>query len=411
VEGILEWSQKKGISLVGTGDVTHPGWLAEIGETLEDDGGGFLVPRGEVTARVRPLVPELARRDVRFVPTGEVSSIFRSGTRVRKVHTVVVLPGLAAAGRFAAALGRLGNTTSDGRPILGLHPRRILELARDAHPDAFVIPAHIWTPHFSLFGALSGFDSIEECFGDMSGDVFALETGLSSDIPMNRRWSALDRFALVSSSDAHSPSKLGREATVLSGVKTFQDLVHALRHGGLNGARSDGIAAPRLLGTVEFFPEEGKYHLDGHRDCGVRTDPSGTVALGGICPVCGNALTPGVLGRVESLADRDCDDIPEGFPPQWSLVPLAEILGEILGVGPASKRVTAAWDRVISAFGGELDILGWTDPDAIESLGEARLAEAIRRLRAGRVYLDAGFDGRFGRVSLFGPRDNPGGVA
>lgn len=412
IPGLVAWAQRKGIGLVGTGDFTHPEWLGEIRRTLEEDGTGFLVPRAAVRDEVSRDLPRAVHGDVRFVLSVEISSIFRKGDRVRKVHTVVFVPSLAAAERFQIALSRLGNVTSDGRPILGLEPLRILQVARDASSDAFVIPAHVWTPHFSIFGAQSGFDALEECFEDLSGEVFALETGLSSDPAMNRRWSALDRFALVSSSDAHSPSKLGREATVFEGERSWAGMVAALKAGGrrMAGACNHGVVrgGTRLAGTIEFFPEEGKYHVDGHRKCSFRCEPDETRRLGGRCPVCGGKLTPGVLGRVDALADRASADVPTAeFPPQWSLFPLPEVLGEILGTGPASKRVDEAYARILAEFGPELPLLNWGSTDDLDGEGQGLLAEALRRMRAGRVHLDPGYDGEYGHVGVF----NPGEVA
>lgn len=396
VPTLLAWAQRKGLGLVGTGDFTHPGWFAELKESLEEDGRGLLVPRPEVARAVAEGLPEGLRRDVRFILQVEVSSIFRKAGRVRKVHTLVFAPSWAAAERFSTALSRLGNIRADGRPIVGLEPLRILEMARDADPDAFVVPAHVWTPHFSVFGAQSGFDAIEECFEDRSSEVFALETGLSSDIPMNRRWSALDRFAMISCSDAHSPSRLGREATIFDCDLSYHGLLRALRgQGGPAGQPDRG-----LLGTVEFFPEEGKYHLDGHRKCGVRALPAETRAWQGRCPACGGKLTPGVLGRVEALADRS--EPADGFPPQACLIPLEEILAEIEGVGPSSRRVQDLYERTLAWFGPELDVLGFADLAPVVE-HEPLLAEALRRMRAGRVRLQAGYDGEYGRVGLFDP--------
>ncbi len=388
VPTILAWAQRKGLGLVATGDFTHPGWFAELKESLEEDGRGFLVPRPEVARAAARDLPEGLRRDVRFVLQVEVSSIFRKAGRVRKVHTLVFAPSWTAAERFSTALGRAGNIGSDGRPIVGVEPLRILDMARDADPDAFVVPAHVWTPHFSVFGAQSGFDAIEECFEDRSSEVFALETGLSSDIPMNRRWSALDRFALISCSDAHSPSRLGREATIFDCDCSYRALLRALH--GQGG----------LLGTIEFFPEKGKYHLDGHRKCGVRASPAEARAWQGRCPACGGRLTPGVLGRVEALADRS--EPADGFPPQMRLIPLEDILGEVEGVGPSSRRVQDLYERTLARFGPELEVLGFADLEAITE-GAPLLAEALARMRAGRVRLQAGYDGEYGRVGLLDP--------
>ncbi len=394
IPSIYRWAQIKGISLIGTGDFTHPAWMNEIRDSLVERGDGLLEPVSAVRDEVRPSVPLAARRDVAFIICGEISSIFKKNGRTRKVHSLVFMPSLESAARFSTALGRLGNITSDGRPILGLEPLTILRLARDICPDSFMIPAHIWTPHFSVFGAMSGFDSLQECFEDLTDEIFAVETGLSSDVSMNRRWSALDRMTLVSSSDAHSPSKLGREATILEGDVSYGGLVSALR-------REPGTT--RVVGTVEFYPEEGKYHLDGHRKCAFRCDPIETARLGGRCPVCAGRLTPGVLGRVEQLADRGNDEIPDMFPGQMELIPLAEVLSEIQGCGPGSNRVEAHRESVVSRFGSELDVLARIDPLAMEAAGEYALAEAVRRMRSGRVFREAGYDGEFGRIGLFLP--------
>jgi len=392
IPAILRACQMKGIDLVATGDFTHPEWFGEIRNSLVEDGGGLLEAAPSIAGQVSGLVPEQARRPVKFIISGEISSIYKKNGRTRKVHSLVFMPSLESASRFSIALGRLGNITSDGRPILGLDPMRILQLAMDINPGAFLIPAHIWTPHFSVFGAMSGFDTIEECFEDLTPYIFAVETGLSSDVGMNRLWSALDRFSLTSSSDAHSVSKLGREATIFSGQRSWDGLVSALK----------GLPGPtRLEGTVEFFPEEGKYHLDGHRKCGFSCEPSESMRLGGICPVCGGRLTPGVLGRVAQLADRT--EVPAGFPGQIGLVPLGEVLSGILGCGEGSGRVQSAIDSLVARFGSELDILGWIDPGQLDADREYALAEAVRRIREGRVVREPGFDGEYGRIGIFGP--------
>jgi len=399
VPTILQWAQKKGLSLVGTGDFTHPGWLSELRESLQEDGNGFLVPKEATASDAASGVHESVCGDVHFILQVEVSSIFKKGDRVRKVHTLVYVPSFDAAERFGTALGRLGNVKSDGRPILGLDPLRIMRLAKDADSDAMVIPAHVWTPHFSLFGSQSGFDAIEECFEDMSDEIFALETGLSSDVLMNRRWSALDRFALTSSSDAHSPAKLGREATIFDCGMSYPAVVEALEQG--HRRDHDGSSSGGLIGTVEFFPEEGKYHLAGHRKCDVCATPEEVSDMGGICPVCGKKMTPGVLGRVDALADRPQEAGLQGFAPQHCLIPLAEVLSELLGVGSGSKTVARAYEKSIARFGPELDLLGWMQLGSLKAEGEGMLAEALRRMRSGEVRLEGGFDGRYGHVGLF----------
>src|SRR5690606_23551115 len=317
--------------------------------------------------------------------------------RTRKVHHLVYLPDLDTADRFAAALGRIGNLASDGRPILGLDSRDLLEITLESSPDAFLVPAHIWTPWFSALGSKSGFDSIADCYADLAGHIFAVETGLSSDPAMNYRVSSLDRYRLVSNSDAHSPAAMAREATLFTTDLDYRSLREAMRTG-------DG-----LYGTVEFFPEEGKYHADGHRACGISWLPAQTRAAGGACPRCGRPLTVGVLSRVEDLADRDEDAPP---PPHARtvvhLVPLAEVLGEIHGVGPRTRTVTGRLNELVATLGPELDILMRTPLDEIRRAGGELLAEAVRRLRAGEVRRTPGYDGEYGVIRLFGPGELSG---
>ncbi len=381
------WARRKGITLLGTGDFTHPAWRAELSERLEPAEEGVYTLREECRM---PADGAAGAGRPRFVLSGEISSIYKKNGRVRKVHNVILLPSLQAADRLAARLEAIGNIHSDGRPILGLDSRDLLEITLETCPDAVFIPAHIWTPHFSLFGAFSGFDTIEECFEDMTPYIHALETGLSSDPPMNWRLSALDKYALVSHSDAHSPQKLGREADLLDIPLSFGALAAALRGRGGEGFK----------GTVEFFPEEGKYHLDGHRKCGLCLQPVETVAAGGRCPVCGGKLTIGVLHRVEELADR-----PEGFrppdaPPYESLVPLPEIIAACSGVSAASQKVARRYEAMLRELGNEFYILRELPESQIEAFAGPAIAEGIRRVREGQVELAAGYDGEYGKVKI-----------
>ncbi|MDR0881632.1 MAG: UvrD-helicase domain-containing protein [Candidatus Adiutrix sp.] len=375
---LSHWAGLKGLSLVGTGDLTHPAWLRELEEnlTLRDD--GFYSLKDE------PGGP-------RFVPTGEVSAIYKQGGLTRKIHLVIIAPDLPAAVKFSRTLGALGNVESDGRPILGLSARQILEIALSTHPDMAVVPAHIWTPWFSLFGARSGFDHLEECFGDLSPHITALETGLSSDPAMNRLISALDSRALISSSDAHSPDKLGREATILNGPLTRANLAGALKGG------------PALGGTLEFFPEEGKYHLDGHLGCGPALTPAETKALGGLCPLCGRPVTIGVLHRVTELADRA--EPPPDRLADFHLIPLAELLGQVFGQGPKSKRVTDSFHRLVNDFGSELNLLLQTSLSDLEEAAGPLLRLAVDRMRRGAVETVGGFDGQYGTVTALTAED------
>ncbi|AJE04455.1 UvrD-helicase domain-containing protein [Geobacter pickeringii] len=387
--GLAAWARVKGIQVVGTGDFTHPGWLARLKELFVPVEPGFFRLRDENVPSPLPGLPA-APAPVRFMLSAEISCIYKRHGAVRKVHNLLYVPDLAAAERVSVRLAGIGNIESDGRPILGLDSRNLLEILLEAAPEGFLVPAHIWTPWFSLFGSKSGFDAVEECFGDLTPHVFALETGLSSDPEMNRMISALDRFTLISNSDCHSPGRLGREANLLATGFDFFSLRDALKEN-----RRD-----RFRGTVEFFPEEGKYHLDGHRACGVCLEPSETRHLSGRCPVCGRPLTVGVLHRVLELADRDRPLFPEDAPEVFSMVPLPEVLGEILDVGPASKEVARQYARLVARFGSEFAILLHASG---EELAEASplLAEAIGRIRAGRVIRHGGYDGEYGTIRVF----------
>jgi DNA helicase-2/ATP-dependent DNA helicase PcrA len=383
-------AQTKGITVVGTGDFTHPAWLAELAEKLVPAEPGLFRLRDEVARPVNEAVPAACRREVRFLLSVEISSIYKRGGKTRKVHNLVYAPDLEVARSIAERLGKIGNITSDGRPILGLDSRDLLEIVLESSPDAFLIPAHIWTPWFSALGAQSGFDSIAECFADLSDHIFAAETGLSSDPAMNWRLSQLDRLALVSSSDAHSPDKLGREATLFDCELSYFALRDALRH------KERGF-----LGTVEFFPEEGKYHFDGHRKCDVVLTPREAKELGRICPVCKKPLTAGVAGRVEDLADRPEGARHEEARPFQCLVPLGEVLGELCGAGPSSGKVRRFYDRLLGRVGPELSILTSVPAEDLDREGPPLLSEAIARIRSGSVIARPGYDGEYGTVRVF----------
>lgn len=390
LEHLHRTAQAKGITVVGTGDFTHPAWLAELREKLVPAEPGLFRLRDDVARPVDEGVPAACRGEVRFLLSVEISSIYKRDGRTRKVHNLVYAPDLEVAARIAARLGGIGNITSDGRPILGLDSRDLLEIVLESSPDAFLIPAHIWTPWFSALGAQSGFDSIAACFGDLAGHVFAAETGLSSDPSMNWRLSQLDRLSLVSSSDAHSPEKLGREATLFDCDLSYFALRDALRD-----------RTPGFVGTVEFFPEEGKYHFDGHRKCGVVLTPREAKALGRVCPRCGKPLTAGVAGRVEDLADRPEGARPEGGRPFHSLVPLGEVLGELCGTGASSVKVRRFQERLLARVGPELSILTDAPLEDLDREGPPLLAEAIARVRRGAVRAHPGYDGEYGTVRVF----------
>ena len=391
LEHLWKWAQLKGVQVVATGDVAHPGWLAEIRRKLEPAEAGLFRLRPQFADALAAEVPASCRGTVRFLIGGEISNIYKKHGRTRKVHNIVFCPSLETTANLQAALEKIGNIRSDGRPILGLDSRDLLEIVLAADDRCQLIPAHIWTPWFSILGSRSGFDSVEECFADLTPHVFAVETGLSSDPPMNWRVSWLDRYTLISSSDAHSPPKLAREATAFDTELSYDALFGALAGGAADGYR----------GTIEFFPEEGKYHLDGHRKCGVRWEPATTIACGARCPACGKAVTVGVSHRTEELADRPHGARPDSAGPFARLIPLPEALAEMLGAGPNSKRVQAEYLRLLQRLGPELTILQDAPPEELAAAGDALLAEGVRRMRAGEVRTQGGYDGEYGVIRLF----------
>lgn len=385
-ENLDFWARKKGISLIGTGDFTHPVWREELKERLVSEGNGLYRLRD---ASVKEESRKFPGEGTRFVVSGEISSIYKKNGKTRKVHNVILLPSLEAADAMAQRLEKIGNIHSDGRPILGLDSHDLLEMMLDVCPEGILIPAHIWTPHFSVLGAKSGFDSVEECFEELAPYIHALETGLSSDPAMNWRISKLDRYQLVSNSDAHSPSKLGREANLLDIDCSYEGLYRAIQTG-------EG-----LEGTVEFFPEEGKYHFDGHRKCGVSLSPVEAERLGGICPVCGKKLTMGVDHRVEQLADRAEGFVKKDGKKYESLVPLPEVISACMGYSTASKKVQGCFEQMIQTLGTEFDILRNVPLEDIKSCAGERIAEGIENVRTGNVKRIPGYDGEYGKIELF----------
>ena len=385
-ENLDFWARKKGISLIGTGDFTHPVWREELKERLVSEGNGLYRLRDEYVKEESRKFPG---EGTRFVVSGEISSIYKKNGKTRKVHNVILLPGLEAADAMAQRLEKIGNIHSDGRPILGLDSHDLLEMMLDVCPEGILIPAHIWTPHFSVLGAKSGFDSVEECFEELTPYVHALETGLSSDPAMNWRISKLDRYQLISNSDAHSPSKLGREANLLDIDCSYEGLYQAIQTG------------QGLEGTVEFFPEEGKYHFDGHRKCGVSLSPVEAERMGGICPVCGKKLTMGVDHRVEQLADRAEGFVKKDGKKYESLVPLPEVISTCMGYSAASKKVQGCFEQMIQTLGTEFDILRNVPSEDIKSCAGERIAEGIENVRTGNVKRIPGYDGEYGKIELF----------
>lgn len=374
VENMSRWANLKGITVLGTGDFTHPVWLRELRDKLEPNDRGLYVHDG-----------------VHFMLTAEVSSIYSAGGRLRKIHNILFAPSFEVVDRINAVLGRFGNLMADGRPTLTLPSDRLVEYLMEISPDCMVVPAHAWTPWFSLYGSMSGFDSMAECFGDQLKHVAAVETGLSSDPAMNWRLSELDRVVLLSNSDAHSPAKLGREANVFACDPDYIEIMRVLREKDLSG----------LLYTIEFFPEEGKYHYDGHRLCNRRMAPKETIAAGGKCPVCGKPPTVGVLHRVERLADREEGFVPEGAVPYRNLVPLEEIIAASVGARPGTVGVREEYYKLCNAFGSEFNVLLDAPVEEVRRHTTLRVAEGLRRVREGRVRIAPGYDGVFGEISIF----------
>ncbi|MFC1657819.1 endonuclease Q family protein [Candidatus Omnitrophota bacterium] len=372
IHNIAKWAKLKGVTLMGTGDFTHHLWLEELKANLEDLGNGLF-----------------KFNDTYFILSAEISSIYSKNGRGYRIHNVIFAPSFKAADRINNALSRWGNLASDGRPILGIDAAELARIVFDIDERAVLVPAHVWTPWFSVFGSMSGFNRIEDCFEEHTAKIFALETGLSSDPAMNWRWSALDRFSLISNSDSHSPSRIGREANVFNCELSYIDIMGALKNKDKT----------KFLYTLEFFPEEGKYHFDGHRNCGIRFSPKETREHKGICPKCGRRLTVGVMNRVEQLADRPEGYIPKDTPSYKNLIPLDEIIAEAKGVKKGSKAVAAEYHMAISRLGTELDILLRAPKEDLEKNLPGRIAEGILRVRRGQVLIKPGFDGEYGVIA------------
>ncbi|MDY6973570.1 MAG: UvrD-helicase domain-containing protein [Thermodesulfobacteriota bacterium] len=391
-EHLSLWAQKKGINVIGTGDFTHPGWVSELQDKLVEAEDGLYRLKSDLQEAVDSTVPSSCLNPTRFLLSGEISCIYKKNGKTRKVHHLILMPDMESVIKLNGQLDRIGNISSDGRPILGLDSRNLLELTLAVSDRAFFIPAHIWTPWFSVFGSKSGFDSLEECFEDLTGHIHALETGLSSDPPMNRRLSALDRCLLVSNSDAHSPGKLGREANVFDTVLDYGHMIKAMTEG------------KGFIGTVEFYPEEGKYHFDGHRKCRLMLRPDQTKEYQGVCPQCGRPLTVGVLHRVFDLSDRDKPMLSKDF---FSLIPLQEILSELLNCGASTKKTTSVYEDLLLALGPELQILLDVPLKDIEDAGGPLVAKAVDRMRRNQVIREGGYDGEYGNIRLFHESERP----
>ena len=387
-EYLYKWAQLKGITVVGTGDFTHPGWTQELQQKCEPAEQGLFKLKKEYSDSEELNIFNSCKRDVRFILTAEISCIYKKNDKVRKVHNLIFAPDFEAVNKIQTSLSKIGNITSDGRPILGLDAKDLLDIVLNVSDDCFLIPAHIWTPWFSTLGSKSGFDTIDQCFEDLTPHIFAIETGLSSDPAMNWMCSFLDKFTIISNSDAHSPEKLGREANIFDTDLSYNAIKNAMKQGNKD----------EFLGTIEFFPQEGKYHYDGHRKCGICWNPVESVKNNYICPVCGKKVTLGVMYRVAELADReDINEHPNRYP-FHSLIPLKEILSEILNVGTNSKKVQLSYQNLLNKYGSEFDILLNLPYDAFENKEDFLLAEGIKRMREARVIIEEGYDGEYGTV-------------
>lgn len=395
-ENIWKWAQLKGITVIGTGDFTHPKWSDELKEKLEPAGSGLFRLKKEFQT---DEIHDSCRGDVFFLLSAEISCIYSKNGKTRKIHSIVFAPDFADAAKINAALSRIGNLSADGRPILGLDVKELLKIVMGVSPEAMLVPAHAWTPHFSVFGAASGFDSLEECFEDLTPHIHAIETGLSSDPAMNRRLSALDKITLISNSDAHSPAKIGREANIFDTEISYKAMMDALKSPLIPPFAKGGCGG--ISGTIEFFPEEGKYHYDGHRLCKTSLSPKETIKHNYLCPVCNKKVTVGVMHRVEKLADREEGFKLKGAPPFYSIIPLPEIIAEVLKAGVSSKKVGNAYQNLLQKLGSEFNILIDVPLDEIERAGSSILSEAISMMRSGNVHIAPGYDGEFGKVKIF----------
>lgn len=391
IEGLYYWGKIKGIHVQGTGDFTHPAWFAELREKLEPDGNGLYKLKDEIASEIDKKLPASVRDNpMSFVLTVEISNIYSKGGKVRKLHNCIVVPDFETVSFINSRLERIGNLKADGRPILGMDSKELLKITLESHADSLFFPAHIWTPWFALFGSKSGFDTIEEAFEDLAPEIKAIETGLSSDPYMNWRLDDLQSRTILSNSDAHSPQKLGREANIICCDLNYKDIIDAIKTND-----------ERFVGTIEFFPQEGKYHYDGHRACNVRFTPEQTKKHHGICPVCHHNLTVGVDYRVSEIANN-----PENYkPPKQKVVeyiiPLIEIVAEMLKSSSSSKKVAAEYERMYTSLGDEFSILRSLSIQEIRKKGFTELAHVIERMRRGDVYIDPGYDGVYGTIKLF----------
>lgn len=384
LENLDSWANIKGIRVLGTGDFTHPKWLKDIKEKLDPAEAGLFKLKS-------------ADSPTRFILTSEVSCIYSKDGKVRKVHIIIFSPSINAVEKINNKLDKIGNIKSDGRPILGLDAKELVKIVLDADENCLVVPAHAWTPWFAIFGSKSGFDSIEECFDEYAKHIFAIETGLSSDPKMNWRLSKLDNIALISNSDSHSLQKIGREANVFDTDISYFSILKAIKDKDKD----------KFLYTVEFFPEEGRYHFDGHKDCNISLSPKESKKYNNICPVCSRPLTIGVLNRIEELADRDEGFAPKNAIPFKSLIALNEIIAESIGVSTASKEVLKRYNNLIKNLGSEFKILLESSKKEIQNYSLPEIAEGVLRMREGKVFIEPGYDGVYGKIKIFSDEENP----
>lgn len=379
ITNIVHWADKKGIGIIGSGDFQHPAYFGELKNKLEPaEPGLFKLKKAQSKARV--------------VLSTEISNIYKQGDKVRKIHTLIFMPDIYKAEKFSKFLSEKGNTDSDGRPILGFSVSELVKITLDICPDAMIVPAHAWTPWFSVFGSKSGFDSLEECFGKYTKHIKAIETGLSSDPSSNWRISGLDSVALISNSDAHSVKKIGREANVFDSSMDYYEIKKII----------ETKDKKKFLFTIEFFPEEGKYHYDGHRLCGVSYHPREAILLKNRCPVCFKPLTLGVLHRIEEIADRPWDYIPPDAIPQKHLIQLEEIIADSVNMAPQSKKVQYEYEKILSKCGTEFEVLlDMNEEELKKNISDKRIIEGIIKMRRGEVNIIPGFDGEYGKISIF----------
>jgi uncharacterized protein (TIGR00375 family) len=383
LDNLDRWAEIKGIKVLGTGDFTHPIWFKEIKEKLEPAETGLFKLKG-------------ADSQTRFILTSEISCVYKKTGKVRKVHILLFAPSIEAVEKINFELDKIGNIDYDGRPILGLDAKELAKIVLEADKNCMVVPAHIWTPWFSIFGSKSGFDSLQECFEEYTKHIFAVETGLSSDPAMNWRLSQLDSVTLISNSDSHSLPKIGREANVFDTELSYGGIAEVLKTKDKN----------KFLHTIEFFPEEGKYHFDGHRDCNLSLSPSQSKKYNNICPHCGKPLVIGVLNRVEELADRAEGFVPENAIPFKSLIPLEEVVAEGLGVSVASKEVGKHYNNLIKNLGNEFYILQGASQSDIAKNSLPKIADAVIKMREGKVNIEPGYDGVYGKIKIFSEEKN-----